>query len=88
MKKVWKFPLVFQDKQTVQMPAGAHVLTAQVQKGILCIWALCDPKAALKDRVFRVAGTDHSLEGNLAYIDSVQVRGGELIFHVFEELKS
>lgn len=40
MKTIWKFELKVGDKQTVEMPEGAEILTAQFQGDTLCLWAL------------------------------------------------
>ena len=49
MKTIFKKTL-FLDKgtQDVEFPKGAEILTAQMQNGQACIWAIVDPKAALK----------------------------------------
>ena len=44
MKTIWKFELELRTIQHVIMPAGAVILTAQMQKDKLCIWALVDPE--------------------------------------------
>lgn len=89
-KTIWKFPLSrASDISEVPMPIGAQVLTVQLQHGNPCIWALVDPTAEVEIRRFRMAGTGHSLDETGRHIGTIQMAGGDLIFHFFElEAKS
>ena len=81
---VWKFPIVVTDRQTVHMPAGAQILTAPVQRGQLCLWALVNPTAPRQDRQIEVLGTGNPApEASRCYIGTVQMAGA-LVWHVFE----
>lgn len=83
--EVWKFPLEWVDDQTVSMPRGAKILTAQMQQGVVCLWALVDPKEEREIRGIRIYGTGHpvySIENKL-YIGTVQAP--PFVWHVFEE---
>lgn len=86
MKRVWKFPLVVESQQVVQMPRGARLLSAQVQGEKVCLWALCDDLAEPQPRHVVIVGTDHPLPdfGELVFIDTFQLHDGRLVFHVFE----
>lgn len=44
-------------EQTVRMPRGADILTAQMQGGELVIWAKVYPDHTLEDRVIETFGT-------------------------------
>lgn len=86
--KIWKFTLPVTDHPVVSMPKGAKVLSAGMQGGDLQIWALVDPEASKELRKFRVAGTGLPLEDEIAsqrFIGTVQMMGGALIWHIFEE---
>jgi hypothetical protein len=51
------------------------------------VWALIDPCENRKEkRSFRIAGTGHPIEydDRMAFIGSVHMLGGSLVFHVFE----
>jgi hypothetical protein len=89
MKTIWKFELAVTDSQTVMMPEGAHVLCIQVQGGgdVPQIWAAVDTEAERVRRHFRTFGTGHPLSGMNAphYVGTYQIRGGTLVFHVFED---
>ncbi|KKK61113.1 hypothetical protein LCGC14_3017550, partial [marine sediment metagenome] len=90
MRKIWKFTLPVTDHPIVLMPKGAKVLSAGVQHGDVQVWALVDPEAPKESRRFRVAGTGHPLEDevvSLRFIDTVQMLGGSLIWHIFEYME-
>ena len=84
MRTVYKFPLVMTDRQTVQMPMDAEILTAQMQGEQCCLWALCDPQNVRRSRTILIHGTGHPVGDIARYIGSVQMVGGALVFHVFE----
>jgi hypothetical protein len=82
---VWKFPLLMETIQTVQMPEICRPLTVMVQRGIPCIWALVaenSPAVPVKVRIF---GTGHSgvPPRRSDYLGSFQLDDGALVFHVF-----
>jgi hypothetical protein len=90
MKKIFKYVLET-PLERLQIPTGAVVLTAQAQRDDICIWAIVDvDKPETEERVFEVypMGTvvheDMGVERK--YINTVQLNGGALIFHVFEYL--
>lgn len=86
MKSIWKFPLALQDEQMISMPEGAKPLSAQVQGGVLCLWALVDMLAPVAPRKVLVKGTGHPCDDSLdasQHVGTFQVAGGALIFHVF-----
>ena len=84
MRTVWKFPLVMTDRQTVQMPMGAEILTVQMQGEQCCLWALCEPENVMRPREILIHGTGHPVGDITRYIGSVQIYSGALVFHVFE----
>lgn len=87
---VLKYPLENMNMQTVMMPVGAKILTAQMQGETLCLWALVDRDTVqLENRQIQVVGTGHALDVDDAmqlakYIATIQFYGGALVFHVFE----
>lgn len=87
---VWKFVLDTQrgDLLAVQMPRGARMLDAGAQGGVLCVWALVDPKAELEIRAIRIAGTGHSLGDDVdpatTYVGRAEFLDGQLQLHVFD----
>jgi hypothetical protein len=54
------------------------------------LWARVDPGADLVLRTFVVFGTGHDIDpdkfaGSLAHVGTVQLHGGALVIHIFEE---
>lgn len=86
MKRVYKYPLRIDDVTKVSMPKGAVILTLQTQRDEPCVWALVDPGAPSVWRGFRIAGTGHDIQEFhcLKHVGSFQMRGGMLVFHVFD----
>lgn len=86
MNVVYKYQLPLQDNFQLHLPEGARCLSVQVQYGTPCLWALVNPEAPVEKRQFRMAGTGHPIElvESLSFIDTFQLEGGSLIFHVFE----
>lgn len=83
---VWEFKLKRNDVQDVEMPAGAKVLTLQVQRQSACIWALVNTEAPVELRTFRTFGTGHVAEGvsSGGYVGTWQQHDGALVWHVFD----
>lgn len=87
---IYKFPLGVTDEQDIEMPAGAKILSAQLQHDRICIWALCEKHEEVKQtRSIRVFGTGNSISLDdrmfkLEYISTVQM--GPFVWHVFEKI--
>lgn len=90
MTTILKYPLEIKDEQTVKLPDGAKILTAQVQLGKLCIWALVDDREErTTDMRIEIFGTGHNIPtGTRVYLGTVQMREGTLVWHVFENIAS
>jgi hypothetical protein len=76
---------------TLQLPAGAEVLSVGPPRDgedkPLDLWALVDPEAPLEARTFRIYGTGHDVPDFYGlFVGTVQLYGGSLIFHVFEDV--
>ena len=87
MKRIYKYPLELTDTQFVELPLGAEILTAQMQGDQLCLWAMVNtlPEAIKKNRRIEIIGTGNPVPtGDLKYISTIQIEGGRLIFHIFE----
>lgn len=84
-RTVWKFALKTQDVQEVEMPVGAECLFVGEQGGWICLWCRVDPFATKEKRIIGIVGTGHPAPADDGrYIGSVILRGGDLVFHVFE----
>lgn len=86
---IWKYSLDAEDIQTLMMPEGAQILTAQMQGNALCLWAMVNPEKAKEKREIEVFGTGHPGSDAVPrrYIGTVQMQGGALVWHIFERLR-
>lgn len=85
MKRVYKYPVPIDDNFDLELPVGAEVLSAQAQHGFPFLWALVDDEVATEKRQFRLVGTGHPiLESGLTFIDTIQLKDGGFIVHLFE----
>lgn len=83
MKTIFKYPIEVTAYQTVSMRASAKILSAQIQHGVLCLWAECDPANAAHTRAIEVFGTGQSLDDKeRRYIATVL--DGQFAWHVYE----
>lgn len=86
MKTIYKYRLETTGLQIVLMPAGAEILSAQLQDRAISFWAIVDSQAPLRQRCFEVLETGNSIpEGKRTYISTVQA--GLWIWHIFERLE-
>lgn len=83
IQRVYKYPLLMKDVQRVQLPLEAEILSAQMQNGVLCLWAKV--QIGVPDKVQRIwiRGTGHGIEDEVKFIDTVQDNG--LVWHIFGE---
>lgn len=89
MNQVWKFPLAMIGVQTVEMPWGARILKVEPQMEGVCLWALCNCEAEKVPRTIVMVGTGREMPiGALQYISTFQMRGGALVFHAFEAVRT
>ena len=84
MITIYKYPLIIDDRQIIQMPSDAVLLCVQVQRGIPCLWARVDEDNAAESRVILTRGTGHAAAGVGDYVGTYQIEGGQLVFHVFD----
>lgn len=90
MKTIYKFRIPkITDDFGIEMPFGAKILTVQTQHELPCIWAIVDTENGNEMRNFKLYGTGHPIETSLfhTYIGTFQLRGGDLVFHLFEVMK-
>jgi hypothetical protein len=86
IRRVHKFPLPAGDWVSVTMPEGAEPLSVQVQDDVPCLWALVTVGAPPVVHHFRIVGTGQDLGSNVGrHIDTFQMLGGALVFHVFAD---
>jgi hypothetical protein len=90
MKTIYKYTLELADHQTIEVPADAEFLTAQMQNGKLCVWAIVDTDNLTEKEYFVIVGTGSGMPDRpkiLQFLGTVQQAGGALIWHVFRAVK-
>lgn len=84
MKRIYKYQLSITRVQEVVMPTGAKLLTAQMQGGMICVWAMVREGAELVKRRFSIVGTGHQSDlSEKNYVGTVQDDG--FVWHVFDD---
>ena len=85
---IYKYPLNLTDEQVLKLPQGYRILSVQVQTGQVTLWAIVNPTNKPVETKIRIHGTGHSVKEHekLWHIDTIQLDGGVLVFHVFEEI--
>jgi hypothetical protein len=84
---IWKFSIDLQQEQGVEIPKGAQVLTAQIQRSKISLWAKVDPHAPHILMTVLVLATgqdcDEKTFKEMRYLSTVQSNQGEFVWHVF-----
>lgn len=85
--KIFKYPILVTDVQSLEMPAGAKVLSIAEQHERVCIWALVDPSAPIVLRRLVIHGTGHQADDivGMQFVGTFISHGGTLVFHAFIE---
>lgn len=86
MKTIHKYELALEPgTQTVMLPHGAGILTAQMQQHRLMLWAVVDPQSKLVPVEFSLewTGQPFTVDEAAAYIGTVQANG--LVWHIFRK---
>lgn len=84
MRTIYKYSLVFEDWQIVQMPIGAKILSFAEQNEQPVIWALVDPNAPVVEYRVRMVGTGHSFDHRgLKNVGTAQFQSGVRMFHLY-----
>lgn len=96
-KTIWRFPVDLHTPQpTLMMPVGAEILTLQLNRGQMTIWAVVDADGSQEEeRQFRLLPTGSTVSdkeyAKLKYIgtwqpEDIEARAGvPMVVHVFEE---
>lgn len=79
---IWKFELELTRVQTVEMPASSEIISVQVQRGIICVWAKVSMTASLRPRLIYIFGTGHPILEPVKHLETVQI--GDFVWHVFD----
>lgn len=86
MNTIWKYPLY--PNTSIEMPAGAQILSVHEQGGEIAIWAKVDTTQPMERRHFEIYGTGHVIPAGLAeeltYLGTAHLHRGSLVLHAFE----
>jgi len=84
---IWKFTLENETAQKIKMPKGAKILSVEIQRNEIVVYAMVNTSIAEKEqRKFKIIGTGDSMDAsinNYTFLGSVLVQNGDYVFHVF-----
>ncbi len=84
--RIHKYVLEVTDLQEIEMPKG-RILSVDVQKASLCLWALVDTSSPLSVVKIRIIGTGNPIPSgaldNMAFVGTALMSSGGLVWHVF-----
>jgi ArsR family metal-binding transcriptional regulator len=88
MKKIFKYQLSNSSKQNLSMTAKAEIISVQVQKGKIVMWAIIDTEESFAHlHTIYVIGTGYEMPNvNLQFLNTIQFEELGLVFHVFLEV--
>ena len=70
----------------LQLPVFAEVLSVDIQRGCLVLWAKLETMNDLESRMFYVIATGQEVSySNIKFIGTTQSDNG-LVYHIFEQL--
>ena len=85
METIWKYNIDTIDRQTIQMPRNAEILTVQTQNGSPCLWVRVNTSSPDEIRKIEICGTGRELpKSSWSYIGTYEIAGDALGYHVFE----
>jgi hypothetical protein len=85
--KILKWEIVATCSQTIEMPKQARILSIQLQKEKIVLWALCDETLETELRVFDIYLTGENLPHDIGeYLATIYNPINGLAFHIFEIL--
>lgn len=82
MKTVHKYELLRQAEQEIGTRAGASFLSAQMQRGIICVWAIVEDTGRTVSRRIYIVGTGQDVPPHIGFIGTVQ--DGLFVWHIFD----
>lgn len=86
MLTIYKYPLKLEENQIIKMPAGAEILTVQLQKNKPVLWAKVDDESPKEESVMiklAVTGGELNACEMLHYLATVQMQHG-IVLHCFK----
>lgn len=91
MLKIWKFTIVPEDYQQVEVPVGSYFLSAIEQNDLPVVYALVNPVEPKVKVPILVRGTGHPIDSNILlmyrFLGTVSTHQGNLVWHIFVDRK-
>ncbi len=85
-KRILKYILpTAHSSHKVLMPFGAEILSLQVQRGEITIWALCSETGTPGMRCFSLYETSQKVDGKGKFVGTALLNDGYYVLHVFDE---
>lgn len=89
--RIYKYPLIITDKQTISLPKGSTILSVANQREQLVLYALIqDSTINTEEYKIRIIGTGHNIICNvqaMTFAGTVLMDDGSLVWHIFYEKK-
>jgi hypothetical protein len=89
MMTIYKYPFEIINRFTLALPRRAQFLHAGFHDGVPCLWALVNPDNPPDVHHFRIYGTGHAIEEDVA-LDGKHLATfsqGYFVWHLFETRK-
>ena len=86
MRTIHKFELEILGCQTIEIAGLVRIISALNQREKLVIYAEVYPPGAKRKVEFAIIGTGHRMpdEANWAFVNSVSMSDGDLIWHIYQ----
>ena len=90
MKKIYKYTLNIEDRQGLEMPTGAKILSAKNQGDNICLWALVDTEEKMtmtyEIEIFSTGNPVYENDKTFReFIDTCVMPNG-LVWHLFKRI--
>jgi hypothetical protein len=85
MGTIWKFRIPILDDFEIEMPRDAEFLMVGAQDLGAYLWARVVPERDKEVRKFKLRGTGHLVDLDCEHVGSFLIRGGALVYHLFED---
>jgi hypothetical protein len=87
-KVIWKYEIPDENPFEIEMPKGALILKAALQRNRLTMWAAVDAVAEKEKRSFFLVGTGAPVNKAGRYIDPFLIADDSIVLHLFEATKA
>lgn len=85
MRTIYKYPIELKEEQTIEVHSGAFFFNAQMQNGIICLWAEVFTTHRIEKTKIRIFGTGHEIPNELRLNPIATIQMDSLVYHVFED---